>query len=126
MEQHHKQKSKFQAKVTWAQAFRDIIIAAMNRGQLLLLMVTAIFIILIWKLNSEQSFSLLNNFIEKLKDWSILGWILWIITVFLCFILFRKTRTDFSHEMKRVGKEKSKAQEKSLQRSLPSSDRRVR
>jgi hypothetical protein len=112
-----------QAPVTWAQAFRDIIITAMNRGQLLLLMVTGIFILLIWKLDSKQAFDLLNSFIEKLKDWSIVGWILWGFTVFVCFFLFRKVRTDFSYEMKRVGKEKSKAQEKALQRSLPSSDR---
>jgi len=95
----------------------------MNRGQLLLLMVTGIFILLIWKLDSKQAFDLLNSFIEKLKDWSIVGWILWGFTVFVCFFLFRKVRTDFSYEMKRVGKEKSKAQEKALQRSLPSSDR---
>ena len=112
-----------QSPVTWAQAFRDIIITAMNRGQLLLLMVTGIFILLIWKLDSKQAFDLLNSFIEKLKDWSIVGWILWGFTVFVCFFLFRKVRTDFSYEMKRVGKEKSKAQEKALQRSLPSSDR---
>ncbi|WP_107689031.1 hypothetical protein [Neisseria wadsworthii] len=122
--QNNQRKQKNQVAVTWAQAFRDIIITAMNRGQLLLLMVTSIFMLLIWKLESNQAFDLLNNFLEKLKNWSIIGWILWVLTVFGCFILFRKVRTDFSYEMKRVGKEKSKAQEKALQRSLPSSDRK--
>lgn len=122
--QNNQRKQKNQVAVTWAQAFRDIIITAMNRGQLLLLMVTSIFMLLIWKLESNQAFDLLNNFLEKLENWSIIGWILWVLTVFGCFILFRKVRTDFSYEMKRVGKEKSKAQEKALQRSLPSSDRK--
>ncbi|HFC8519029.1 TPA: hypothetical protein ACFP41_001923 [Neisseria weaveri] len=122
--QNNQRKQKNQVAVTWVQAFRDIIITAMNRGQLLLLMVTSIFMLLIWKLESNQAFDLLNNFLEKLENWSIIGWILWVLTVFGCFILFRKVRTDFSYEMKRVGKEKSKAQEKALQRSLPSSDRK--
>ena len=119
---NNKQKQQ-NCPVTWAQAFRDIIITAMNRGQLLLLMIVFIFTILIWKLDSGQAFQLLNSFLEKLKDWSILGWVLWFVTVFLCFVLFKKVRTDFSSEMKRVGKEISKAQEKASQRKLSSSDR---
>lgn len=124
MKQNKQGKQKNQVPVTWAQAFRDIIITAMNRGPLLLLMVTGTLILLISKLDSNQAFNLLNSFIEKLKDWSIVGWIFWVITVIICFILFRKVRTDFSSEMKRVGKEKSRVQEKALQRTLPSSDRK--
>lgn len=113
-----------QQTVTWAQAFRDIIVVAMNRGQLPILAVCAIFFILIYKLDADKAFQLLNSFMIELKRFSILGWILWVLTVIAWFFSAKKVRKDFSSEMRRVGREKSKAQEKAADRKLPSSDRR--
>lgn len=112
--------------VTWAQSFRDIIVTAMNRGQLPILAVCAIFFILIYKLDANQAFQLLNNFITELKSFYIVGWILWLLTIIMWFLYSKRIRKDFSTEMKRVEIEKSKAQAKASHRKLPSSDKQQR
>lgn len=112
--------------ITWAQAFRDIIVTAMNRGQLPILAFCAIIFILIYKLDAHQAFKLLNNFITELKNLYIIGWILWGLTIIMWFLYSKRIRKDFSTEMKRVGTEKSKAQAKASHRKLPSSDKQQR
>lgn len=116
------QNHKNEHRVTWAQAFRDIVITAMNRGQFPILVVGAIIFVLIYRLNANQSFQLLKEFISKLEDFSILGWLLWVLTIGLWVVYAKKVRKNFSVEMSRVGREKSKAQEKVSRRKLPSSN----
>lgn len=115
-----------QQTVTWAHAFRDIFITAMNRGQLPILSVCGIVFILIYKLDANQAFQLLNSFITEFKNFSISGWVLWILTIIAWFFHSKKVRKDFSAEMMRVGREKSKAQAKVSNRKLPSSDKHNR
>lgn len=117
------QNHKNEHRVTWAQACRDIVITAMNRGQLPLLFVCAIVFVLVYRLDANKSFQLLKEFISKLEDFSILGWLLWILTIGLCVIYAKNVRKNFSMEMSRVGREKSKAQEKASRRKLPSSNK---
>lgn len=116
------QNHKNEHRVTWEQAFRDIVITAMNRGQFPILVVGAVIFVLIYRLNANQSFQLLKEFISKLEDFSILGWVLWVLTIGLWVVYAKKVRKNFSVEMSRVGREKSKAQEKASRRKLPSSN----
>lgn len=116
------QNHKNEHRMTWAQAFRDIVITAMNRGQFPILVVGAVIFVLIYRLNANQSFQLLKEFISKLEDFSILGWVLWVLTIGLWVVYAKKVRKNFSVEMSRVGREKSKAQEKASRRKLPSSN----
>ncbi|BCO32863.1 hypothetical protein TspCOW1_29660 [Thiohalobacter sp. COW1] len=118
-----KGKKQPQPKVTWAQAFRDIVIAAMNRGQLLLLMVVAVVIIPVWKMTPEESSRLVFDVLENLKNGSILGYILFVSTVLGWFFHARAMRRIYSNEYRRIGKEKSAIQSKAAGAKFKSSDR---
>ena len=88
-----------------------------------MLFVCAIVFVLVYRLDANKSFQLLKEFISKLEDFSILGWLLWILTIGLCVVYAKNVRKNFSMEMSRVGREKSKAQEKASRRKLPSSNK---
>ena len=88
-----------------------------------MLVFCAIIFVLIHRLDANQSFQLLKEFISKLEDFSIMGWLLWVLTIVLWVVYAKNVRKKFSLEMSRVGREKSKAQEKASHRKLPSSNK---
>lgn len=97
-------------KVTMAQAIRDVLITAMNKGQLPLLFVCAVLFLLIWRLPAADVSALGHQTLQRLVDWSLVGWLLAGGLIFGWWFHAKATRDQFKSELARIGQEKSRAQ----------------
>lgn len=115
--------SKPQVSVTWAQAWRDVMIRAMSSGQLVPITISIILMIAAWRLPagelSRLAFSIVNGFI----DHSLVGWILCGILALAWSWHARVMRRCFSSEAQRIGNEKTKYQQRQTNHALGTSDK---
>ena len=100
--------------VTWAHASRDVLVAAINRGQLLLLLLGAIILLLIWKMPSADAGVLANKLVDDLSNYSLIGWLLFLVALGGWYVHAKSQRTAITAEMKRLGDERSKLQDQTL------------
>lgn len=108
--------------VTWAQAFRDIIIRAMDRGQLLPVLLFLVVLALIWKMPESKVYDFGVVVIDGFKDLSLVGWGLVAIVCILWAGHARTMRRNHSTESQRIGGEKSRLQQEQIDTTLGSSD----
>lgn len=108
-------------RVTMAQATRDIVIAAMNKGQLIPVLLGACIIIILWRMPSDDVTKLANRLLDLLSNHAIFGYALWLVTIMLWYVHATHVRNVHNVESGRIGKEKSRLQEQLLERPLPSS-----
>lgn len=108
--------------VTWAQMARDVLITAMNRGQLPTLILMFIGGIIAWRLPPESLSELVSRVMQRLEDGTLLGWFLVILVSVFWYLHSRKMRREFDEEYKRIGTEKSKLQCQIAETNFPSSN----
>ena len=108
--------------VSWAQAFRDIIIRAMDRGQLLPVLGFLLFLAFIWKMPEENVYEFGVLILKGFKDLSLAGWGVSGIVCILWAGHARIMRRKHSSECQRIGNEKSKLQQSTVKTKLGSSD----
>ncbi|HDV5476716.1 TPA: hypothetical protein RI770_000588 [Vibrio cholerae] len=114
---------KQQQSVTWAQAFRDIILRSMDRGQLLPVLFFLIVIALIFKMPEEKVYEFGLGIVDGFKNFSLMGWVLSIVVGVLWAGHARLMRRQHSAEYKRIGLEKSRLQQEAANKTvLNSSD----
>ncbi|WP_158117234.1 hypothetical protein [Vibrio cincinnatiensis] len=114
---------KSQQGVSWAQAFRDIILRSMDRGQLLPVLIFLIVLALIFKMPEDKVYDFGLEIVNGFKNFSLVGWVLAIIVGILWAGHARIMRRQHSTEYKRIGLEKSKLQRKAADKTvLNSSD----
>ncbi|RAP57346.1 hypothetical protein [Oleiagrimonas sp. MCCC 1A03011] len=108
-------------KVTWAQAFRDIIIAAMNKGQLIPVLLGLALLIWMVRVSPDELSKFGYRCVELIVHHHVLGYVLWIMTLlgWVMHARFAKGTTDA--ESSRIGKEKTALQERIAGGKLPSS-----
>lgn len=106
------------SKVTVAQAFRDVVIASMNKGQLPGLAVAAVAWIILWRMPSKDLGKLAFEIFNQLVKGYLLGWGLWLITIFLWWFHAKYTRALYKEELSRIGQRKSAAQNKAAGRKF--------
>lgn len=101
-------KPKKKVTVTWAQAFRDIVISGMARGQLLPLMCSLAVLLIIYRLPPEK----LANLVYLLFSKGILalGWVVAVALVIGWSWQSRRSRRFHSAEYERITKEKNDCQ----------------
>jgi Na+/melibiose symporter-like transporter len=90
---------------------QNIIIVAINKGQLPILGVILIFLVLIIKIPKEDASVIIKEFIHLVESFHILGWI---FSVFLLIALFYTAKTlkrKHQDEIDRLAKEKKELQE---------------
>lgn len=119
-----KKKTKERASRTvnvWAMV-RDVLIASINKGQLPIAGVILFVIILAVKMPSEQAGELLTKIFDFLINGYLLGYILFVASVFGWFAHVKIQRRTFANEIRRVGDEKTKLQEKILPKLIDSSE----
>jgi hypothetical protein len=104
--------SKSISKVTWAHAFRDIVIKAMDRGQLLPIFFFFSCLILVSKVPEEKAYDLAIIIVDGFKDASLLGWLGMIALAIFWAIHAQSMRRKHSAEYKRIGTEKSSLQQR--------------
>ena len=108
-------------RVTTAQAVRDIIIGAMNKGQLIPVLLGACLITILWRMPSDDLTKLANRLLDLLSNHVSFGYVMWIATVVAWYLHAKHVRKVHNAESGRIGKEKSRLQEQLLNRPLPSS-----
>jgi len=108
--------------MSWAQAFRDMVIAAINRGQLPIFGFFVLLLALIVKMPNEGVSKLVFEILGSLHHGELVGYILCIIIIFFWYAHVRIMRKSFSAEFKRIGQEKSSLQSKLANVPFESSD----
>lgn len=103
-------------------ALRDILIAAMNKGQFPFAIIGLILCLIIYKMPAEDVTILANKMIQLLVDWKLLGWTLSLVLTIGWVFTSRKLRILHANEVKRIGNEKKALQERELNKKLKSSD----
>jgi hypothetical protein len=109
-------------KITIAQAVRDVLIAAMNKGLFALALVGLIALVIVWKMPGPDVSKLVFGIGQHLVDHSLVGYIL-SLCLSLGWVAHTKwQRREFHRELDRVTLERNKLQEKALAQKLPSSN----
>lgn len=108
-------------QVSWPQAIRDIVIRAMDRGQLPILALCFLAIVIVWRMPSDQVSTLAFQIIGDLEHWSLGGWALSCGMGIAWYKHAGYLRRLHAQECDRIGTEKSKAQSLAHGRKLPSS-----
>jgi hypothetical protein len=111
-------------RVTWAEACRDVVISAMDKGQLIPVGLFVFVLLMIFKMNAVDDAALANRLLDLIKNHSMVGYICWILTLGLWYVHARYMRMEHNEESGRIGREKSRLQEQVSGRSLPSSRRK--
>jgi len=109
--------------VTWAQAFRDVVIVSMNRGQLPILSMVGIIFLLVWKMPDAEASRLVFDLYDKLRNGEMWAYILLGIVLVGWFTHARIMRREISKEYKRIGQEKSGLQSQAAGIEFKSSDK---
>jgi hypothetical protein len=99
-------------KITWAQAFRDIVVEALRRGQIVALGIAIFLIIYVARLPSNQLYQVWDDFrrIEE-REWTV-NLILNVALALLWFVHARRMRQGYEKELARVAEERNRLQEK--------------
>lgn len=97
--------------MSWAQSFRDMVVAAINKGQLPVLGVLFVVLLFIFKLPEERIGDLARDLLMHLIDGSLGGYLLAVVFGSSWFFHAKAMRRSFSSEVDRIGREKSELQD---------------
>lgn len=107
---------------TWAQAWRDIVVAAIYKGQLLALGLMLAVLLLILRLPPEDLSKFANALADLVEHHEIIELIMFILTLTGWISHTRYMRKQFSKEYERIGREKSELQSRLAGNKFDSSD----
>lgn len=96
--------------VTWAQAVRDMVTAAINRGQLPLFGFFFIIVVLILKMSAEDVSHLVFELLESLKQGELVAYVVSALLALGWFWHAKVMRRISSDEFERIGNEKTRLQ----------------
>ncbi len=112
--------------MSWAQAFRDIVVTSMNRGQFPVLGMIALAMLLIWRLPEEKTGELVFSILAALRQGELWAYIFLVLVIAGWYLHSKWMRKMFSAEAKRIGREKSGLQSQLSGERFKSSNRRAR
>ncbi|MCY4524945.1 MAG: hypothetical protein OXB84_09405 [Halobacteriovoraceae bacterium] len=109
-------------KVSWAEAVRDVVIKAIETGQLPALLISVIVILIIWKIPEDQLLLLLQGIIKRFQVGEMISYPILLLCILGWFFHVKILKNNFTREYERIGKEKSYLQNKISRVDLKSSD----
>ena len=109
-------------KVSWAEALRDIVLKAIETGQLPALLISVIVILIIWKIPDDQLLLLLQEIIKRFEKGEMISYLILFLCILGWFFHVKILQKRFAREYERIGKEKSSLQSKKSGINLKSSD----
>ena len=115
-------KKKHNNHYSWARAFRDIVVTAMNRGQLPVLGVMSIFMLILWRIPEQDLSTILAMIISHLVAGELIAYIFLFIVCSAWFLQSKVARKNHSEEMNRVTEEKSQLQNMLTKKKFKSSE----
>lgn len=105
-------------------AIRDIVVASINKGQLLVILLGAVILVVAIRLPPQKLGTLAENVIERLVKGDLWGWMLFVVVSAAWSIVSSKSRRAQKKEIDRIGSEKSKAQQRAQGKDVKSSKKR--
>jgi ABC-type dipeptide/oligopeptide/nickel transport system permease subunit len=108
--------------MTWPESVRDMVIASMERGLLLPMLLFLLVIAVIIKMPAEAVSAFVADFFEKMAAGEMIFSVLFILSVGGWYSQARVMKKQFEREYERIGREKSELQEKLMKRKLHSSE----
>jgi hypothetical protein len=102
-----RQDNRSKGGVTWAQACRDVVVTAINRGQLPVLGLLFLVALVLLKMPEEDVSKLVFSIVESFRRWELVAYPLLLITVGGWCWHAKWMRKAFSDEAERIGREKS-------------------
>ncbi len=108
--------------LTWAEAVRDIVAIAINKGQLLPLGLIMIVLLILLRVPEDQILVLLRALVKKLEAGELMVYPLLVICISGWIYHVAIMRRHFKAEYERIGKEKSRLQSELSGIELKSSD----
>lgn len=108
--------------MSWAEACRDMIVAAIDRGQLPTFGILIVVVTLLAKMSESDVAKLVFSIFESLRNFELFAYI---FSFMLCtgwFVHAKTMRKLFSAEAERIGREKSELQSKLAQVTFESSE----
>ncbi|MDE3973521.1 hypothetical protein NUQ37_11635 [Glaesserella parasuis] len=104
------------SKVTWAQAVRDVLNTAMNRGQLPLLFILLCCFLVLYRLPEEQLSLLVFKIMQGLKDSYLVGYALVVVILVIWYWDSRRIRRKCAE----LSTQYTKLQQKTYQKQTKS------
>jgi hypothetical protein len=98
--------------ITWAQAFRDVLIEAIRKGQILAIGLAVVIIVFISRIPQADLIQIWNDFSEVENKVWIINVILNVALALLWFVHARYLRKNFADEIERVCQERNRTQQK--------------
>lgn len=117
-----KRKAKNNNNYNWSRAFRDIVIAAINKGQLPILGIIGIFFVILWRVPPEDLSTILSTVIDHLINGELWAYLLLVLTWGGWFAHAKTMRTNFSLETNRISREKTLLQNQLNNKDFRSSE----
>jgi hypothetical protein len=99
----------------WAGAFRDVLVASLNKGQFPIAFALVIFGIIFWRMPEQELSKFLFNIMDRFENNYVLGWFFFIAALFGWYFHNRYVVKVHSVEMDRVVSEKTDLQNKLLE-----------
>lgn len=100
---------------------QNIMIAGMNKGQLLASIFGIVIIILIVKIPNSEIVPFIGKVANGFGETKYVGWFLFSVTAIITYYQNKKLRRSFSEELNRITEEKKRLQEKIHKTNLPTS-----
>ena len=123
MANRNKRTENYSYKINFWGFLEKVLVASLNKGQLIGMTIALIFIILIIKIPNDQILPFIEKLLDISKINSILGWILSVFVTLGAFLTVRWQRKIHTKEIQRISREKKNLQEKLTQQQLPSSNK---
>jgi len=98
----------------WPGAVRDVLVASLNKGQFPVACFLGIFGIIFWRLPKEDLSKFLNSVLDRFENNYILGWFLFVSSLFGWYFHNRYVVRVHRNEMERISNEKNELQNKIL------------
>ncbi len=111
-----------QGKVTFWHMWRDVLVTAMNKGQFPLALLGLILIVILIKLPSETISKLTSRLYGDLKNLSLVGYVMWVLTMAAWYAHARLLRRTYAMELSRLSAERTRLQDRQLGDLMSSSE----
>jgi len=109
--------------VTWAQAARDVVLRAMDTGQLPFVALWFVALLILLKMPSAEMMAMIHSLIGKLEHGELISYILLLVSWAGWYVHAKTMRAQHVAECSRIGQEKSKLQNVAANHQFPSSRR---
>jgi len=112
-------------KVTLAEMFRDVLVAAINKGQLPQATLALVAVAIILRMPGEDVSVLVGRVFDGLREGYYLGWVLAMLALIGWSLHARGLRSRLTREIQRVAKERTKAQKARISEPIKSSEKPI-